>query len=206
MAAEDLLRDVRTSGGPESYQKWATRYDELLGGDLNYIGFKSIVSKWLQYHEDVLKSKIKQKVLDVGCGTGYIGEHMASVVPREAYDIYGGDFSPDMLEVAKTKNAYTSLRVVNLKKDLPYDPESFDSIVSSGVFSKSHCHADCFPNVLRVLKKGGYFIPTVKKDLYELTKDEWEKYTKESNCEIIEMTDMPYHDDSSCLVFVIRKN
>ena len=204
--AMELVRAVRKDGGPDSYNKWASKYDELLGTRLNYIGFNSVLSKWGQYCSQDIPEGRRPRILDAGCGTGLLGQQVNTVVSLDNVELYGGDYSPGMLEEAKQKGVYHDLKVINLKAVLPYEEGFFDSIVSSGVFSKSHCGPSCLPNVIRVLKKGGYFITTVKKDLYALTEKEWEKVIDECNCKLIEMPDMPYHDESSALVFVIKKN
>ena len=77
-------------------------------------------------------------------------------------EIYGRDLSPDMLEKAKPKNIYADLKVVNLKVQLPYEPESFDSVISSGTFIPGHCGPECVPNIIRVLKRNCYFVTTVR--------------------------------------------
>lgn len=204
--ASDLVREVREDGGPKTYDKWAGQYDQLLNDEWNYVGYKSVVSKFQEYYGGVVKAGVKQMVLDAGCGTGLLGQHITSIFSRDEVEVYGGDFSPGMLKEAENKNAYVDLKVINMKTELPYESEKFDCILSSGVFSKSHCHADCLPNLYRILKSGGHVIITVKRDLQALTKQEWDKYTKEYNCDILEVTGMPYHDESDCLVYVIRKN
>ena len=201
-----LVLEVRKDGGPDSYNKWASKYDSLIAGNLNYVGYDSVLSKWKEYCSEDKPQGRPHRMLDAGCGTGLLGESVHKVVSMDEVELYGGDYSPGMLEEAKQKGIYSDLKVINLKTELPYDEGFFDSIVSSGVFSKSHCGPECLPNVIRVLKRGGYFIVTVKKDLYALTENDWERIMKECSCQLIEMPDMPYHDESSALVLVIKKN
>ena len=76
----------------------------------------------------------KQRVFDAGCGTGLVGQCFTDLVSQGLVELYGGDWSSGMLEVAKCKNIkfYNDLEIVNLKKPLPYDAESFDGITCSG--------------------------------------------------------------------------
>lgn len=204
-----LYEAVLADGGPENYNKWASSYETDVKA-LKYLGHKSVNAKWQSYHTNVLDSDervtgVKHKVFDAGCGTGLVGEDLITLVPHNLIEIHGGDLSPELLDVAKTKKAYTDLRVVNLKEELPYEPESFDSIVCAGVFLQGHCGPSCLPNLMRVLKRGCYLIATVRKLFYEETKLEWEKQIQECNCELLEENEMPYHDDTKALVVVIHK-
>ena len=144
-------------------------------------------------------------MFDAGCETGLIGECLIALVSSQAnIEIHGGDLSPDMLEVAKSKNVYSDLKVVNLKLELPYEAEYFDSIVSSGVFSRSHCGPEYLPNLIRILKKGCYMITAVKKVIYEEAKMEWARQITDCNCRLIE-DGMPYRDEVKGVVLVIHK-
>ena len=155
MADNAFLRAVQVDGCPENYKKWANKYDSDLKA-LGYVGPNSVSAKWLSYHAKALEpgGAAEHKVFDAGCGTGFVGECLIAVVSSQAnIEIHGGDLSPDMLEVAKSKNVYSDLKVVNLKVELPYEAEYFDSIVGSGVFSRSHCGPEYLPNLIRILKK-----------------------------------------------------
>ena len=96
-----------------------------------------------------------------------------------------------MLEIAKTKNAYADLRIINLKAELPYEAESFDSVLSTGVFGRGQCGPD---SLIHVLKKGCYLIVTVNGTYYEETKLEWERHIQDCNCELLEDDELPYRD------------
>ena len=192
-------------GGPENYKKWAPSYEFDLQLTV-YNGPESANSKWLNYHSQHLQpGSNKHRVLDAGCGTGLVGKNLVSSVQPGCIELYGGDLSPDMLEVARTKQIYSDLQVINLKEQLPYDVESFDSIVCVGVFIQGHCGPSCLPNLMRVLKKGCLLIATIRKIFFENTKRAWENNIRECNCTVEEQVDMPYLDDMECIVVVIRK-
>ena len=190
-------------GGPENYKKWAPSYEIDLPW---YDGPESAKSKWLLYHSQLLQSgSNKLKVLDAGCGTGLVGKNLISSVQSDLVELYGGDLSPDMLEIARKKQIYTDLRVINLKEQLPYNTEFFDSILCVGVFIQGHCGPDCLPNLIQVLKRGCLLIVTVRKTFFEQTKEGWEENIKKCNCKVEEQAEMPYLEDMTCLVMVVRK-
>ena len=120
-------------------------------------------------------------------------------------EIFGADLSPDMLEIAKSKNVYAELKIANLKEQLPYQKESFDSIVCGGVFVQGHCGPECLPHLMRVLKKGGLFIASVRNEFFRETKEEWVKQVQECPCELKEQAEMPYYKDMTSVMLVICK-
>ena len=197
---------VHKDAGPKSYNKWANSYEADLNS-MSYAGYKSVNSKWQSYHAELgLDSTgVKHKLLDAGCGTGLLGEDLVTLVPRDLIEIYGGDLSPGMLEIAKTKNVYADLQIVNLKEELPTESNYFDSVLCAGVFTEGHCGPECLPNLIRVLKKGCYLFATVRLDIYNEMKLEWKRQLKDCNCALIEDNEMPYHDSAKCVVVVVRK-
>ena len=44
----DFFELRRKDGGPETYNKWSSRYDADMS-TVNYAGYKSVNSKWLSY-------------------------------------------------------------------------------------------------------------------------------------------------------------
>lgn len=195
---------VLTDGGPENYKKWAPVYEQEHAGI--YIGHQYLYSKWLTYYPQTsLQSEFKHKILDAGCGTGFVANNYLNLVQEGCVEIYGADLSPDMIEIAKTKNVYVELKVANLKEQLPYQEESFDSIVCGGVFVQGHCGPECLPHLMRVLKKGGVLIASVRNEFFRETKEEWAKQIQECPCELKEQEEMPYYNDMTAVMLVISK-
>ena len=205
-AAFELLWSLRKDGRPESYNKWASKYDNLMVNGLNYVGYDSVLSKWKEYCGEDKPQGRPHRIFDAGCGTGLLGENIHKLVSMDEVELHGGDYSPGMLEEAKQKGVYSDLKTINLRSELPYDEGYFDSVISSGVFSLALCDMTCLPNVVRVLKPGGYFVTTLTKDLYESVENDLEKIMEDCGCKLIEMPDMPYHVQRSALLFVVKKN
>ena len=206
------IHATEKDGGPTTYRDLAPGYEAVFE-QVEWVGYQSIITKWLEhYSSESLQTQAasgrKHKILDAGCGTGLLGEYMSTVVPMDNVELYGGDITPEMIEQAKMKKnaGYMDFKIINLKKELPYEEEYFDSIVSSGVFYIAHCGPDCLPNIVRVLKKNGIFVTTSRKTFYEETKEDWEKYIRESNCTLLEAVDIPYHMLAKGTSLVIRKN
>ena len=156
---------------------------------MNYRGPHSVFDAWRRYHP-------------LAAVASTTGEY-----PHQHLDIYGGDYSKDMLDLAEKKklHVYDHLKVVNLKGKLPYEADTFDSIVCAGVFIPNHCGPECLPNILGVLKKGCYFVATIRTLLYEDNKEEWDKQLVACGGVLVEANDAPYSSEAKGLVLVIRK-
>ena len=204
-----ILEAILVDGGPETYKKWANDYEADVKA-IKYDGPTSANTKWRSYHAQLLESgrsasQTKHRIFDAGCGTGLVGEDLMKTVSADVVEIHGGDLCPELLEKAKEKKVYTDLKVVNLKEELPYEADYFDSILCVGTFLQGHCGAECLPNLVRVLKKGCYLVATVRSLFYNETKSEWDRQIRECNCKLLEDDEMPYHDESKAVVLVIHK-
>jgi SAM-dependent methyltransferase len=191
-------------GGPENYNKFAPEYDKHVAA--LYRGPESVFKVWMTHSDYVYEKRSgKHRVFDAGCGTGLVGQRFTDLVSQGLVELYGGDLSSGMLEMAKSKNVYADLQIVNLQKPLPYDAESFDSIACSGVFIQGHCGPETLPHLTHVLKKGGIVVATIRRAFYESTKQDWEKEIRECGCEIVEQLDVPYLGDMTAVLLIIRK-
>lgn len=104
-------------------------------------------------------------ILDAGAGTGMIGESLAELGYSNITAI---DLSADMLEVARQKGVYQTLDIANLDQPIQlFPPESFEAIVAVGVFTFGHASPSGLLNLDVLLKRGGYFVLTVRMDYYE---------------------------------------
>ena len=104
------------------------------------------------------------KILDAGCGTGLVGEILNN---NEFKNLIGVDFSQEMLNIAKQKNVYQSLDLVDLTKKLDYEDNVFDAIICAGTFTCGHVGPEALREMVRITKQGGYICFTVRKQEWE---------------------------------------
>lgn len=159
---EGALGQVYSAKKPEEvaalYDRWADTYD----AEMAAAGYRhpSIALALLARH----LPRGSVPVLDAGCGTGLVGEWLGIVgYPR----VEGLDISAGMLARAKEKGAYARLHNLALGGALPFADGHFAGIVSAGVFTTGHVGAEGLDELIRICRKGGAIVLTVKNTLWE---------------------------------------
>ncbi|XP_071477604.1 methyltransferase-like protein 27 [Diadema antillarum] len=105
-------------------------------------------------------------ILDVGCGTGLVGD----VIYKSGYrNIYGLDVSAESLRVAEEKGTYRQAFQADICGNRPIDvpDDHFDVVSSTGCFLPGHLTGDCLPEMVRLTKSGGHIIITVREKEFE---------------------------------------
>lgn len=91
------------------------------------------------------------KVLDFGCGTG----QLVGALLRLGFDAYGSD-----VKARWSKDQSVPLERISTipltPYRLPFDENTFDVVVSMSVFEHAQNKAECFQEIYRVLRPGGY--------------------------------------------------
>ena len=114
----------------EVYRDWAKRYDYDNDNILGTVSQPKSVN--------LLSTKLKDKtakIIDVGCGTGLVGE---SLKAKKFIYFDGIDISKDMLSIAKSRG-YRNLFLGSLSKQLPILDDAYDSAMCVGVFYARPC-------------------------------------------------------------------
>ena len=85
------------------------------------------------------------RLLDVGCGTGWLGDHFA--------DYTGIDGAPEAVEQASEKGR--NVRLWDAADRLPFEDEAFDGVVLKDVLEHVADPMGLVREVMRVLEPGG---------------------------------------------------
>ncbi|WP_201717051.1 class I SAM-dependent methyltransferase, partial [Rossellomorea arthrocnemi] len=97
----------------------------------------------------------EQKILFVGIGTGADLE----LINYSDLDITAIDYSPDMLEKAKTKFKDSTIKFLEMDaQNMVFEDESFDYVVANLILSVVPDANKCFQEIARVLKNEGKII------------------------------------------------
>jgi 2-polyprenyl-6-hydroxyphenyl methylase / 3-demethylubiquinone-9 3-methyltransferase len=96
----------------------------------------------------------RARVLDVGCGAGFLSNHLA----REGFDVTGVDASRDSLDVAARHDVSGTARyLLGDALALPFPAASFDVVCAMDFLEHVEDPAAVVAEISRVLKPGGLF-------------------------------------------------
>lgn len=129
------------------YRDWAETYDESFAQARGYLAPIRVAQLFKQYGGSGL-------VLDVGVGTGLVGEHLHAL---DHHEMHGTDISQEMLDVTAGKALYQSLIQADVTQTLPIKDATYNGIISAGTFTLGHIGPDVLNELIRVAKPGALF-------------------------------------------------
>ncbi len=133
----------------------------LKDGDIRILwtklrGFPSFFYQSIRINEtvnEIAKLKLKGKLLDAACGSGYI----LSSLPKSSVGI---EINPRHVKAAK-KNAPDAKVIKGDIENIPFEESSFDVIIATEIFEHLPDSGAVVSELWRVLKQGGSLIVTV---------------------------------------------
>ena len=136
---------------------------------------KVVIIRALRHQLDIGKISKESRVMDVGCGSGFLLGRICSEVPNNNFDLYGVDFSEKAIEKAQRK--YPNFHFFcEDGANTHFDAGKFDVVISYGTyehFSKPH---DGINELARLLRNGGLFfcmMPTLGIDRTDSDDEGW---------------------------------
>lgn len=160
--ANAALDMVYSAKSPEelstAYAAWAATYDSETAS-LGYL-LPFLIAAWVARYVPVGEGPL----LDAGCGTGLSGPSLKAL----GYgDIAGLDLSSEMLQIAGSRGAYGELKEAALGGPLPWPDGHFRAFFSTGVFTISHAPASGLHELVRITRKGGHAVFTVRDQVFD---------------------------------------
>jgi len=163
MAMEESHRRVQWVYGSasnqeleERYDQWAEEYDRDLAEDFAW----NAPDNAARVLAGLLDSGAS--ILDAGAGTGLAGERLAVA---GFTNMAAMDISQGMLDVAKSKNVYSSFHQMVMGETLGFGTDEFDAVISVGVFTLGHAPIHSFDELVRVTRPGGYIVFSLRTDM-----------------------------------------
>ena len=131
------------------YAKWAETYDSTFCDAQSYMLPREVVRAFVE-------AGGAGPVLDVGAGTGLVGEGLAAsgVFPVDAVDL-----SKEMLDVAAAKGIYRDQIVADVTE--PLSLRNYSGIVSAGTFTLGHVGPEGVRPLLDIAEPGCLFVISV---------------------------------------------
>ena len=181
------------------YDAWANSYESELEAE-NYQGAHSVASIFAETVSDR-----HAHILDVGCGTGLVGQRLSEIGFQH---LTGIDLSNGMLQQAAHKRCYRNLQRVDLTQPIPLAEESFDVVTSAGLFTKSLLGPDVLKRVCALTRRDGLVIVGINVLAFD-TQDypaALDEMVRHRDGELVKIRDMPYWPDKgiSSRVVVLR--
>ena len=162
MSEKKGLKDAYSLKTPEDsinlYRSWASTYDSDFAKQNDYRSPLEIAKYFDKYSNNK-----DTPILDVGAGTGLIGEFLNA----SSREIDAIDISPEMLNIARLKNCYSKIIEADLTERLMINDNHYGAIVSAGTFTHGHVGPDVLDELLRVTRSGGLFVFTIHYKLYK---------------------------------------
>jgi malonyl-CoA O-methyltransferase len=120
------------------------------------------------------------RVLDIGCGTGQLLQHLMQCYPQAA--LSGLDLAANMLQLATERLGNAVELLQGDAEQLSFEDQRFDLVVSSSTFQWLEQCDTCFGEVQRVLEPGGLFCFALfgEGTLYEL-QSAWREALQRNN-------------------------
>jgi predicted TPR repeat methyltransferase len=157
--SDERLAWIYSATSPEELQErydwWASEYDADLAG-LHYVAPRAGAERCHHWAGD------DARVLDAGCGTGLVGEHLRLLGVAH---LTGFDLSQAMLDQAAERGVYDVLRQGSLLEPLPFPMHSFDAVVSVGVFTFGHVGPEALSLLPDMVRAGGHVVMTFRDDV-----------------------------------------
>ncbi len=148
------------------YRDWADTYESDFMAPRGYV-----------YHDGVAglfatEGNTSGPVLDVGCGTGAVGEALQRAIaggdyPTAAVEAIDGiDLSPEMLAVAATKGVYRDLAEADLTQPLTIADDTYGGVISAGIFTHGHLSAAPLDELIRIAAPNALFAIGINAEHY----------------------------------------
>jgi len=157
---EQLTRIMVDNSDPtnrvEFYDKWSGKYNNDLVIMGNYSGHSKCAEAFVKLGLDRTVA-----ILDLAAGTGLLGAE----VTRHGYvNIDGLDAAIGMLNQARRNNIYRNYIVASVQGlgSIPVNDRTYDVILCSNGFAPGQIYPSDIPELLRVLRPGGYILWTMR--------------------------------------------
>jgi len=138
------------------YDDWCDKYDEDLVIVGNYTGHTKCVEAFLKLGLDR-----KVSILDLAAGTGLLGAEVGA----HGYECVDGlDASLGMLGQARKQTIYQDyiVAMVDGLGSIPINDSTYDVVMSSNGFAPGQIYPTAIPEILRVMRPGGYLLWTMR--------------------------------------------
>jgi len=162
------LTDAYSVKTPEDnvdlYARWANTYESGFVADEGYVYHYGVAAAFLEHF-----ISRNEPILDVGCGTGLVGEALCANSSFQS-SVEGLDLSSEMLEQARLKKTFTGqsiysdLHIEDLTTSLNLPDNAYSGVISCGTFTHGHVGPEAFDELYRIAQPGALFALGINPD------------------------------------------
>lgn len=149
----------------DKYNNYAEDFDEHVKNELCGTGENTPVVATAKVFSETVPYQDSMKILDAGSGTGEQGEQLVKHGYKNI-ELTAFDPSQGMLNVAKKRNIYSEF-IQGFLPDSGFASDCFDAVICVGTFTPGHAPAESLRELVRITKKGGYIVYSIRKHFYE---------------------------------------
>jgi 2-polyprenyl-3-methyl-5-hydroxy-6-metoxy-1,4-benzoquinol methylase len=154
-------------------EEWYNKFPQL--GNFNYFSKTNREKEgFASYINDIKKYKSTGKIIDIGCGDGWLLKHAMDF----GFDVYGVEPSINAFKEAKKRldeNIFNSVL-----EDMCFDSNFFDIAISIGTIEHIKKPFLLLNEINRILKKDGLLVlqtPNIDSYLAKHQKAKWDQFT-----------------------------
>ena len=139
------------------FDEFSSHYDDTMLVKLNYrahLHLRDMADRALP------KPVSSQRILDLGCGTGLVGEAFRDFAAGGPID--GIDLAPRMIEAARTRGLYRNLVLADLESELAAPGPQYDLILAADTMIYIGDLSRCLSGVFGRLSPGGHYLFAVE--------------------------------------------
>ncbi|XP_071823767.1 methyltransferase-like protein 27 [Apostichopus japonicus] len=204
-------KDISSQEIANLYDDWATSFEKD-NVKLNYRGPHEMSSVLAEFgnSKDV-------SVLDVGSGTGLLGEALKAL---GFTNVSALDISQKSLDFSEKKGIYKKLFCVDVGTDgMPFNDNEFDVLACCGGIVPNHISPVAIEEWTRIVKQGGIIVLSIRRCYIEIMQGQEELYSKKlaekcdevledlKNTKKVEVTlkkEVPYLENSPAVIYVLK--
>ncbi|MDO5850527.1 MAG: methyltransferase domain-containing protein [Methanobacteriaceae archaeon] len=150
------------------YNKTAKNYSNTSDGEFVKPMYEEIINRII--------SKNPKKILDLGCGTGYVLSEVKKIykLKNKDLDMYGLDISEEMIKIANENLKGEANLKVGDSEYIPWEDNSFDLVVCNASFHHYPNPKKTLLEIKRVLNSNGTLIlgdptaPIIVREIFNL--------------------------------------
>jgi len=137
------------------------------------------------------------KIIDLGAGTGELGVELKKCGFKYLHAL---DPSDCLLNIARSKNVYEKIMCEMLTHEptVGIEDDTYDAAVSCGCFLPGHIPMECLPEIIRIVKRGGIILFTLRDPDFKMNyMNVFAKAMEAREVELLSMNLIPYRREWS---------